>query len=135
MILLLDSKEELKKYVKNVPPVAYELIDNAQSPLTIVYSGAMKVSKHLIADDGSIAIRIVKDEYCSAVVKKLGKPIVSSSANVSGQPSPKVFEDITEEIKQEVDHVVGVFQDRIRSLKASTIIRLDESGSFEILRS
>jgi L-threonylcarbamoyladenylate synthase len=135
MILLLDSVEKLSEYVDEVPEIAYELIENAQSPLTVVYYGARKIAKNLISDDGSIAIRVVKGDYCEEVIRQLGKPIVSTSANISGQPSPKHFEEITEEIKEKVDYVVDVFRNRIRSLKPSTIIRIEKSGTFEVLRS
>ena len=135
LILLLDSSEKLNEYVENVPPIAYELIEHAQSPLTIVYYGAKKISKKLIANDGSIAIRIVKGEYCAEIIKRLGKPIVSTSANISDQPSPKHFNDISEEVKRKVDHVVEIFHDKIRSIKPSTIIRIEQNGNFEVLRS
>lgn len=135
MILLLDSADKLTDYVKEVPPIAYELIDHAQSPLTIVYFGAKKMAKNLISSDGSIAIRVVKGEYCAEVIKRLGKPIVSTSANISGQPSPKHFDDISSELKSKVDHVVEIFHDKIRSLKPSTIIRIEQNGNFEVLRS
>ncbi len=135
MILLLDSVEKLDNYVKEVPPIAYELIEHAQTPLTIVYSGAKNISKNLIANDGSIAIRITKGEYCAEVIKCLGKPIVSTSANISEQPSPKHFDEISDELKSKVDYVVDVFQDKIRSLKPSTIIKIEENGSFKVLRS
>lgn len=134
MILLLDSTDKLKDYVKDVPAIAYELIDNAQSPLTIVYEGAKKVAKNLIADDGTIAIRIIKGEYCGEVINRLGKPIVSTSANISGQPSPKHFNDIGDEVKDKVDYTVEIFRDKIRSLKPSTIIKIEKNGTFEILR-
>lgn len=135
MILLLDSAEKLSDYVKETPPIAYELIDHAQTPLTIVYSGAKNVSKNLIATDGSIAIRIVKGEYCAEVIRRFGKPIVSTSANISEQPSPKHFDEINEELKNKVDYVVGIFHDKIRSLKPSTIIKIEENGNFKVLRS
>lgn len=135
MILLLDNVDKLKNYVENVPPIAYELIENAQSPLTVVYYGAKKIAKNLISEDGSIAIRIVNGEYCAEVIKRLGKPIVSTSANLSEQPSPKHFEEISGEIKEGVNYVVDVFRNKIRSMKPSTIIRIEKNGTFEVLRS
>jgi len=135
MILLLDSTRKLNDYVENVPDIAYELIDNALSPLTVVYYGAKNIAKNLIADDGSIAIRVVKGEYCVEVIKRFGKPIVSTSANLSGQPSPKHFDEISSELKNKVDFVADIFRDKIRSLKPSTIIRIKKNGNFEVLRS
>ncbi len=135
MILLLNSTAKLKDYVEDVPEIAYELIENALSPLTVVYYGAKNIAKNLIADDGSIAIRIVKGEYCAKVIENFGKPIVSTSANLSGQPSPKHFDEISSELKEKVDFVADIFRNKIRSLKPSTIIRIQKNGNFEVLRS
>ena len=135
LIVLLDSVEKLSRYMKVVPPIAYDLIENSRSPLTIVYPGAKNLAKNVIASDGSIAIRIVNGEYCSEVIKKFDRPIVSTSANIAGQPAPGFFTDIDPEIITRVDHVVTVFRDRIRSLKPSTIIKLEPDGHFSVLRS
>mgnify|MGYP002628896299 CR=1 FL=1 len=134
MIVLLDSPDKLATYLKKVPPIAYDLIENSKSPLTIVYSGATKLAKNIVASDGTIAIRIVKEEYCSNVIKRFVKPIVSTSANYSNQPSAMTFKQIDKGIIDGVDHVVSVFQDRVGLVKASTIIKLEEDGTFLILR-
>lgn len=134
MIILLDSVENLQKYVKQVPPIAFDLIENSASPITIVYSGAYNLAKNLIAEDGSIAIRIVRDEYCQQVISKSGKPLVSTSANISGSPSPGTFLEIEEDLKKKVDYVAASFRDRAGRIKPSTIIKLEESGIFKVLR-
>ena len=134
MIVLLDTKEKLADYLEKVPPIAFDLIDNSTSPITIVYSGARNFSKNLIAADGTIAIRIVRDEYCKQVINKSGKPLVSTSANFSGLPSPGTFAEIDEDIKKKVDYVAASFRDRTGRIKPSTIIKLDENGIFKILR-
>jgi len=134
MIVLLDSPDKLEKYLKKVPPIAYDLIINSRSPLTIVYPEARNLAKDLIAKDGTIAIRIVKGEYCSEVISRLGKPIVSTSANFSDQPTARTFDQIDDGIMKGVDHVVTVFRDRVRSVKASTIIKIESDGHFLILR-
>jgi len=134
MIILLDSAENLKKYVKQVPPIAFDLIENSASPITIVYSGAFNLAKNLIADDGTIAIRIVQDEYCRQVISKSGKPLVSTSANFSGSPAPPTFMEIEEEVKKKVDYVATSFRDRAGRTKPSTIIKLEENGIFKVLR-
>jgi L-threonylcarbamoyladenylate synthase len=134
MIILLNSIESLKDYVEKVPPVAYDLITNSASPLTIVYSGAKNISKKLIAADGTIAIRIVKGRFTAEVIKQLGKPLVSTSANVSGQPTAGTFDLISNEVKTEVDYVVEHFRDRTRNIRPSTIIKLEENGEFTVLR-
>ncbi len=134
MIVLLDSPEKLSKYLKDVPPIAYDLIENSKTPLTIVYPGAKNLAKNIIAEDGSIAIRIINDEYCTEIIRLLDKPLVSTSANFSDQPTAATFGQIVDGIKNGVDHVVTVFQDKVRSVKSSTIIRLENDGAFTVLR-
>ncbi len=134
MIVLLDSADKLKQYVEDVPAIAYDLIENAASPITIVFSKAKKLPKKLIASDGTIAIRIVHGDYCAEVIKQLGHPLVSTSANISGEPSPQTFQQISEIIKERVDYVVGIHQSHIHTIRPSTLIKLEESGTFSILR-
>jgi len=134
MIILLDSVDKLKEYIKDVPPIAYDLISNSASPLTIVYNEAKNISKKLIADDGTIAIRIVKGRYTARVIKNLGQPLVSTSANISGQPTAGTFNQISEELKNQVDYVVQHFRTQTRTIRPSTIIKIEEDGKFTILR-
>ena len=134
MIILLDSVDKLKNYVVEVPEIAYELIEKTRVPLTIVYPKAKNLAKNLLAKDGSIAIRVVGGEYCSAVINQFGKPIVSTSANLSGEPPPVTFNDISDAIIKKVDYVVDLFHNRINALKPSTLIKMGEDGMFEILR-
>jgi len=94
MIVLLDDQKKLKEFVKEVPLIAHDLIENSKTPLTIVYPGAMNLAKNVIANDGSIAIRIVKEDYCSELIKRLGKPIISTSANFSDLPTATTFDMI-----------------------------------------
>ena len=134
MIILLDDVSKLSEYIEKVPPIAYDLIANSRSPLTIVYQGARNISKKLIAPDGTIAIRIVKGRYTARVIDLLGKPIVSTSANISGQPSAATFDQISETVKESVDYIVEHFRNRTRELKPSTIIKLEENGRFTVIR-
>lgn len=134
MIILLEDISKLSKYVKEVPPIAYDLIENSDSPLTIVYPGAKNISKKLIADDGTIAIRIINGRFTPEVIRKLDRPLVSSSANLSGQPAPGTFNQISEEVINRVDYVVEHFRGNTKTLKASTIIRLEPNGKFVVLR-
>ena len=134
MIVLLDSVEKLKEYVKDVPPLAYDLIKNSASPLTIVYQGAQNMSKKIIAQDGTIGIRIVKGRYTSKVIELLGHPLVSTSANISGEPSATTFDQISDKVKNGVDYIVEHFQNRTRTIRPSPIIKLEENGKFTILR-
>lgn len=135
MIVLLHDRDELHKYVDKVPAVAYDLIASTSGPLTIIYSGAKDNMKHVRAQDGSVAIRIIQDEFCAPVIKKLGRPIVSTSANVSGEPTPTTFRQIDERIKDNVDYVVNLFQARLSSSKPSTLIKLEDNFNFKVLRS
>jgi len=134
MIILLDDEEKLKLYVKKVPALAYDLIERYSEPLTIIYPGAMNVAKNVVADDGTIAIRIVRDEFCRRMISSFGKPVVSTSANLSGQPAPVVFSKIPEEITLGVDHVVNHHRDTIIRTKPSTIIKMMQNGEFEVIR-
>jgi L-threonylcarbamoyladenylate synthase len=134
MIILLDSADKLAQYVKNIPPIAYDLIANSASPLTIVYSGSQNLPKNLVAKDGSIAIRVVKGRYTAEVIRQLDKPLVSTSANFSGQPTASFFDQIDPELFNRVDYVVEHFRNKTRNIKPSTVIRIEESGQFTIIR-
>lgn len=134
MIILIDDVEKLERYIKQVPPIAYDLIVNSVSPLTIVYPGARNLAKKLIADDGTIAIRVVKGRYTSEVIKKLDHPLVSTSANISGQPTASTYAQISDDVKNKADYVVEHFRNQTKTLKPSTIIKLEQNGKFVILR-
>ena len=133
-IVLLDSAEKLEQYSDGVSPVAYDLIEQYTRPLTIIYPRAKKLAKHVIASDGTIAIRIVKNDFCRELIRAFGKPIVSTSANFSGTPNPSIFRDIDPLIKESVDYVVPLYQDEIHKVNPSTIIQLLDNGSFKIIR-
>ena len=134
MIVLLDDAGKLSKYVDKVPALAYDMIESYNEPLTIIYPGAKNVAKNVIADDGTLAIRIVRDDFCRQLIAAFGKPIVSTSANVSGQPSPITFSKIPDEIRHKVDYIVNYNKDAVVRTKASTIIRIRENGEFEEIR-
>ncbi len=135
LIILLDQFEKLYQYVKEVPQIALDLHTSITTPLTIVYPNAKNISKKLIPEDGSIAIRIVRDEFCQKLISLMNKPLVSSSANISGDPTPLMFFKISDEIIKQVDYVVNINQTRINQIKASTIIKFNEKGEYEIIRS
>jgi L-threonylcarbamoyladenylate synthase len=132
-IILLDDDRKLNKYIKEVPEVAWDLLDSADKPLTIIYPGAINLPKNLIAEDGSIAIRIVKEGFVYQLLKSFNKPIVSTSANLSGEPSPKNKEDISSNILKKVNHVVDL-QSESQGTTASSIIKLQIDGQIEIIR-
>jgi len=134
MIILLDHPDKLATYVKRVPLIAYDLIERYQEPLTIIYQNAVNVAKNVVAEDGTVAIRIVRDDFCRKMIALLNKPVVSTSANLSGQPAPIIFSKIPREITEGVDHIVAFNRDVIIRTKPSTIIRLLENGEFEVIR-
>ncbi|MFD1768557.1 L-threonylcarbamoyladenylate synthase [Sphingobacterium suaedae] len=134
MIILLHNDNQLVSYVQEVPEVAYELIEYADKPLTIVYPKAKNLAPNAIAEDGSIGIRIVHHAFCEQLLQRFRKPIISTSANISGKPSPKCFDDISSDILERVDYVVSYGQQEKGDGKSSTVMRLDPSGKFEFLR-
>lgn len=134
MLVLVDTGNRLSAYIDTVPEVAYELLEAATEPLTIIYPGARNLAPNLVASDGSIGMRVTSDEFCRRLITRFRKPIVSTSANISGQPSPVSFYDIGDEIIEAVDHVVDWRQEEPGSGKASSIIKLEVNGTFKILR-
>src|SRR5690606_2381891 len=114
--------------------IAYQLIEYTERPLTIVYSGAKNVASNLIAEDGSIGIRIVEHPFCNALLQRFRKPIVSTSANISGQPAPKNFSAISPEIIDGVDYIVNYGQDDEQEHQASIVMKLEPGGKFSFLR-
>lgn len=134
MILLLHNDNQLASYVSEVPEVAYELIEVSDRPLTIIYSNGKNLAPSVLAADGSVGIRVVDHPFCTPLLQRFRKPIVSTSANLSGEPAPKSFHDIDERIKSGVDYVVKYGQELIGDGRPSTVMRLDASGKFEFLR-
>lgn len=134
MIVLLHSDNQLASYVKDIPEVAYELIEATDRPLTIVYLGAKNLAENAIAEDGSIGIRVVNHPFCKQLLQRFKKPIISTSANLSGHTSSGSFADIADEIKDGVDYVVKYGQLHKTDGKPSMVMKLDPSGKFEFLR-
>ena len=134
LIVLLDSIEKIEQYVYSVPQLAYDLIRNYTSPLTIIYPKAKGLAKNVIGNDQSIAIRIATDEFCRKMIAAFNKPVVSTSANISGETAPLSFGKITEEVRKQVDYIVNYNQQAVRTTKPSTIIRIRQDGTFDVLR-
>jgi L-threonylcarbamoyladenylate synthase len=132
--VLLDSFESLSKYVARVPEIAVDLISSIDNPVTVIYDNARNLPRNVTAPDGTIAIRVVREGFCAQLIKELGKPIISSSANISGEPTPLVFNKISPEIINQSDYVVKLFHDQFNQGKASTIIRLFENGTYKVIR-
>ncbi|HEY9197394.1 MAG TPA: L-threonylcarbamoyladenylate synthase [Mucilaginibacter sp.] len=134
MIILLDTENKLESYIREVNPLAYDLIEYAENPLTLVMPGAKNVSPALIAADGSIAIRITSHEFCKQLIQRMRKPLVSTSANISGKPSPQYFSQIDQEIMDGVDYIVDIDQHSKEIKNPSTIMKLAPDGRFEFIR-
>ncbi len=134
MIVLLDSDSKLQSYVREIPDVAYDLIEYAEHPLTIIYSNAKNLAENIINEDGSIGIRITNHPFCKELLQRFRKPIVSTSANISGQKSPANFSEIDEEIINGVDYVVDFEQEDLSIKKPSTIMKLEPDGRFVFIR-
>lgn len=134
MLVLVDSAARLNTYISDVPEVAWDLVDLSEKPLTIIYPGARNVAPNLLAEDGSVGIRITRELFSKTLCERFGRPIVSTSANISGEPSPSCFMHISREILDGVDYVVEYRQDDTGPVQPSSIIRLDVNGTVQIIR-
>jgi len=134
MIILLDHTSRLAGYIREVPQQAYELMELSDQPLTIVLDGAKNLASNVIAPDGSIGVRIVMDEFCSKLIGRLRKPLVSTSANTSGEKAPSSFSEVSDKIKSGVDYIVGLRQRENISNKPSTILKVGRGGEIKFIR-
>ena len=134
LIVLVDKPVKVEFYVREVPEIAWNLIDVADKPLTIVYPNARNLATNVLADDGSVGIRITQETFSRKLCERFRKAIVSTSANISGQPAPTNFNEISDEIKQAVDYVVTYRQDDPYQPSPSSVIWIGEGGVIKILR-
>ncbi|MEG1660263.1 MAG: L-threonylcarbamoyladenylate synthase [Bacteroides sp.] len=134
MLVLVDSTAKLNAYVDEVPEVAWDLIELSDKPLTIIYSGARNLAPNLLAEDGSVGIRVTTEEFSNRLCQQFRKAIVSTSANISGQPGAANFSEISEEIIYAVDYVVDYRQDDLSRPRPSSIIKLGKGGEIKIIR-
>lgn len=133
LICLVAHDAMLEKYVDKVPDLAYDLMDLSEKPLTIIYDNPKGIASNLIAEDNTLAIRVASDKFCRYLINKFGKPIVSTSANLAGKPTPASFTDINQEILKGVDYVVNLYRDRTNQ-KSSSIIKLGTNGIVKVIR-
>ena len=133
LIVLVNSIAMLKEYVSSVPKEALGIIENSTRPTTIVFPNPIGLAKNVIAQDNTVAIRVVKHEFCETLIQSFGKPIVSTSANISGEPTPKSFGEISQAILDSVDYVVDLHENS-SSGKSSRILKLNIDGSIEVIR-
>ena len=134
LIILTDSEAKVEYYVSEVPETAWQLLDVAVKPLTLIYPGARNLATNLLADDGSIAIRITKEPFSQRLCRQFRKAIVSTSANISGNAAPHNFSEISDEIKNAVDYIVTARRDEIKESLPSSIIKLEADGTIKIIR-
>lgn len=134
LITLIDSEAKLEFYVREVPEVAWQLIEVAERPLTIIYDGARNLAPNLLAEDGSAGIRITREEFSRNLCMRMRRAIVSTSANISGQPSPKNFADISPEICEAVDYICTSRRNETHNPPASNIIKLGAGGEVKVIR-
>ena len=133
MIVLVSDERDIMQYVAAPDLSLFDYLVKTTKPTTVVYEGALGFADNLIAKDGSIAIRICKDEFCRHLIKRFRKPIVSTSANISGMPAPKTFKEISDKIKNEVDHIVQYRQGDETISEPSSLIKWN-NGAVTILR-
>lgn len=134
MLVLMENAALLERYVDEVPEIAYDLIELTDKPLTIIFDGARALAKNLIADDGSIGIRITSEAFSSELIRRFKRPVVSTSPNISGNPSPACFDEIDQKIIDSVDYVVRFRQEDTQKAVPSSIMKLGRSGEIKIIR-
>lgn len=134
MIVLVPSADDAAFYVEEMPEVAYQLIEYSDKPITIVYDKGVRLAPNLLGEDGTVGIRVTNEAFSNGLCRALRKPLVSTSANISGQPSPAVFPEISQEILDAVDFVVDYRRDDLNRAAPSTVMRLGSGGEFKILR-
>lgn len=134
MLVIVDSIDRAAVYTDHVPHVAWDLMEVTDKPLTLILPGAHGISQELIPDEGTIGIRVPDHEFCRQMCRLLGRPVVSTSANISGMPTPARFDEIDPAIKEGVDLVVDPAFGTGATGKASSIIAIDRSGAFKIIR-
>lgn len=133
MIILVDSNQRLQQLV-DVPELAWDIMDLSEKPVTIIYDNPRNLPKNLVAEDNTIAIRLTKDSFCRKLISKMNAPLVSTSANISGEPTPDSFEEISSLIKEGVDYIFPECETFIPKYTASSIIKLSADGKVKVIR-
>ncbi len=134
MIILLADARDVLKYVAAPPPDIISIIESFETPTTVIYDGALELADNIVNQDGSIAIRVTNDPFCKALIKRFRKPIVSTSANISGAPTPAIYNQVHTEIRDAVDYIVRYRQDDERAASPSRLIKITAEGSIHVLR-
>lgn len=132
-ICLVNNFGMLERHVDNVPNIAYNILELAVKPTTVIYDKPAGIAENLIPEDNTLAIRIAQDEFCQKLIRYLGKPIVSTSANIAGKPTPKSYKEISDEVLKGVDYIVNLHHEK-KASNPSAIIKLSNDGMVQIIR-
>jgi len=133
LIILVDGIEMLQQYIPSISEPVLNLLNSVEKPTTIIYNNPLGLAKNVVANDNTVAIRIPQNKFCKQLISAFGKPIVSTSANVSGDKTPKSFEEISQAILDSVDYVVNLQREEVND-KSSTILKVAENGELIVLR-
>jgi L-threonylcarbamoyladenylate synthase len=134
LLVLVNGDQMLERYVKDIPEISFELTGVSDDPITIIYPEGKNLAEGVCSDDGSVGIRICRDEFCNELISRFRKPIVSTSANLSGKPSPDNFSAIEKSLIDQVDYVVKHRQNDRKKQSASPVIKIEKNGTFKIIR-
>lgn len=134
LVILMENAALLDRYLEEVPEIAYDLIELSDKPLTILFEGAKNLSRNLVADDGSLAIRITTEAFSSELIRRFKRPVVCTPACIGGKPSPGRFDDIAKEIVDAVDYVVNFRQDNTQKAAEPAVMKLGRGGEVKILK-
>ena len=133
MIVLMNGEKMMYNVFKNIPEVAWQILDLSEKPTTLILDEPRNIAANIIATDNSLGVRLVKEPFCFKLLERMKKPLVSTSANISGQPTPIAFKDINPEIINGVDYVVNLYHDKVAG-KPSTIIKLTNDSQVKVIR-
>lgn len=133
LVILVDSIGMLQDYIENIPETILQILNDASKPTTIIYNDPKGLAKKVVAQDNTVAIRIVQDKFCQQLIEKFGKPIVSTSANISGETTPTSFKEIAQPVLNHVDYIVNLHRDKEMAIP-SRIIKVLKGGTLEIIR-
>jgi L-threonylcarbamoyladenylate synthase len=133
LIILVENEARLQR-IADVPDLAWDIMDLSEKPVTIIYENPRNLPKELIAEDNTIAIRLTKDLFCKKLISKLNSPLVSTSANISGEPTPNSFAEISEKIKNEIDYIFPECESFVPHFSGSSIIKLSKDGQVKVIR-
>lgn len=135
MIILMDHPGRMSSYLEDIPEVALDLMELAEKPLTVILEGAKNLAENVInQEDRSVGIRLPNDEFCQQLIQRFRKPIVSTSANISGNPTPAIFDEVDDEIKEMVDYIVKYRQEDINKAQPSGIVKIGKSSEVKVIR-